>query len=311
MPPSRPAKPASIRSRFQGSCVLLFALLVLGAVSPVGASAQSEGVISATSGVNIRACATLECQVIGTASLGDAIEITGDIVDGFYPVRWYGRDGFAFALYVTHAGEAPWFVEGQDSCNRVALVFNIGIGEDPSQTILDTLIDTGTPASMFPMGWWAAYYPSYLNQLNDAGFMIGTHGDQQVMLTTLAGEAIVDDVSASVTAIEAVIGRDIDEYFTPYAADTDERVRSLVSALGLLPVGWNVAANDFGPEATESSVYDRVMNGVYPGAIVEMHLDGPATEQSTALALPRIIDDLETAGYEFVTVPDLVLPCDA
>jgi len=162
---------------------------------------------------------------------------------------------------------------------------------------------------MFPMGWWAATYPDYLEQLDEAGFLIGTHGDQQVFLTSVADDAILEDVTNSVVAIESVIERDIDEFFTPYAADTDERVRSIVSALGLLPVGWNVAANDYGADATQASVYERVMGNVYPGAVIEMHLDGPATEQSTALALPRIIDDLQAEGYEFVTVADMVLPC--
>ncbi len=286
-------------------------LLVAGIVSPMDAGAQAEGVIGATSGVNIRACPTLDCQVIGAATLGDSIEITGDVVDGFYPVSWYDREGYVFALYVTLPGEAPWFVEGDDSCNRVALVFNIGIGDEPSQTVVDTLVETATPASMFPMGWWALDRPGFLTQLDEAGFVIGTHGDQQLFLTTLADDAIAADVEDSRTAIESVIGRDIDQYFTPYAADADARVQGIVGSLGLLPVGWNVAADDYGPEATESGVYNQVMDNVYPGAIVEMHLDGPATEQSTALALPRIVNDLHAAGYEFVTVPELTLPCDA
>lgn len=294
------------RSRFD---VVIVILLALGIFAEATANAQAGGVIGATSDVNIRACATLDCQVIGSAALGDSIEITGDIVDGFYPVRWYGREGFVFALYVTPPGEAPTFIEGDDSCNRVALVFNIGIGEEPSQSIVDTLVETKTPATMFPMGWWAAAYPNYLTQLDDAGFVIGTHGDQQLFLTTLSDEAIAEDISNSVSAIEAVIDRDIDQYFTPYAADTDLRVQAIVSSLGLLPVGWHVSANDYGPAATEAGVYDLVTDNVYPGAIIEMHLDGPATEQSTALALPRVIEDLQEDGYEFVTVPELTLPC--
>ncbi len=290
---------------------MVAALLTLALFGPASANTTLDGVVGGTSAVNIRACPALDCQVIGSASLGDSIDITGEIVDGFHPVLWYGRDGYVFALYVTPPGEAPWFVEGEGPCQRVALAFNIGIGDEPSQSVVDTLVETDTPASMFPMGWWAETYPEYLIQLDDAGFVIGTHGDQQLFLTTLSDDAIAEDVSNSVDAIEAVIERDLDQLFTPYAADTDPRVRSIVSSLGLLPVGWNVSANDYGEDATEAGVYDRVMDNVYPGAIVELHLDGPATDTSTALALPRIIDDLQSEGYEFVTVPELSLPCDA
>ena len=107
MPHLRPVNQAHVRSGLPWRNGLLLMLLVLGVLSPAGASAQSEGVVSGTSGVNIRACPTLDCQVIGSASLGEPIDITGDIIDGFYPVRWYDREGYVFALYVTHAGGRP------------------------------------------------------------------------------------------------------------------------------------------------------------------------------------------------------------
>jgi peptidoglycan/xylan/chitin deacetylase (PgdA/CDA1 family) len=289
---------------------LLALIAAMGIVSPVGANTSTTGTVQATYAVNIRACATLDCQVIGSAKLGQTMEITGDLTNGFYPVRWYGREGFVISLYLSGPDDAPWFVEGHPSCNQVALVFNIGIGDQPSQAILDTLIEHQVPATMFPMGWWASEHPDFLRQIADAGFVIGTHGDQPLNLTSATDEAIHQDVTSSIAVIESVIGREIDQYFTPYAADSDARVRDVVSDMGLLPVGWNISANDYGPDATENSVLDRVMSNIYPGAIIEMHLDGPATESSTALALPRIISELQAQGYDLVTVPDLVIPCD-
>ncbi len=289
---------------------LLALVAALSIFSPVGANTSTTGTVEATYAVNIRACAALDCQVIGAAKLGDSMEITGDLTNGFYPVRWYGREGFVISLYLSGPDQAPWFVEGHAACNQVALVFNIGIGDQPSQTILNTLIEQQVPATMFPMGWWASEHPDYLQQIADAGFVIGTHGDQPLNLISATDEAIHQDVTNSIAVIESVIGREIDQYFTPYAADSDARVREVISDMGLLPVGWKVSANDYGPNATEGEVYDRVMSNIYPGAIIEMHLDGPATEHSTALALPRIISELRAQGYDLVTVPDLVIPCD-
>lgn len=291
--------------------ILLALLLVSGILMPSSASAYAPGTIGATYEVNIRACANLDCPIIGAAKLGDAIEVTGEETNGFIPVTWFGREGFVFALYLLEPDRAPWFVEGSASCNEVALVFNIGIGDEPSQSVLDTLVRSDTPATMFPMGWWALEHPDYLVDLDEAGFVIGTHGDQPMMLTSVVDDVIEQDLTSSVTTIESVLGREIDQYFTPYAADSDERVRGVASELGLLPVGWNVTANDYGPDVTEADVYDRIMNDVYPGAIIEFHLDGPATEQSTALALPRIIQDLRAQGYNLVTIPDLIIPCEA
>jgi len=288
--------------------LLLLASLVASLMVPSVAGAAT-GTIVATGSLNIRACAALDCQVIGAAQLGDDIEITGSLINGFYPVRWFGREGFAYATYVNPGGMSPWFVEGDVSCKRVAITFNIGIGYTPSQSIYDTLVQNDVRATMFPMGWWAAAHPDYLRALNDAGFVIGTHGDEAMFLTDQSDARVRQDVTDSIAAIEAVIGRPMDPYHTPYAADTDNRVRTIVSSMGLLPVGWKIAANDYASTATEAAVYSRVMNNMYPGAVVEFHLDGPATEISTAKALPRIVRDLRAQGYEFVTVPEMVIPC--
>lgn len=282
--------------------------IICAGFMPSSPAAAASGVVVATSQLNIRACAALDCPEIGVADLGASVEITGDLVNGFFPVRWYGKDGFAFALYLSNSGEVPWFVEGNVACHHVAIVFNIGIGDPPSETILNTLIQKKAAATMFPMGWWAKTHPDYLRRLDTAGFPIGTHGDQRILMTQQSDNEVRRDLNNSIVAIESVLGRKIDEIYTPYADDVDQRVRSIVSTRGLLPVGWNIAAADYGTGVTEQYVYDRVMNSVYPGAIIEMHLDGPATEQSTARALPRIVNDLRARGYELATVPEMIKP---
>jgi peptidoglycan/xylan/chitin deacetylase (PgdA/CDA1 family) len=207
----------------------------------------------------------------------------------------------------------PWFMEGDVSCGRIALIFNIGMssnaGETPSDAILHTLIDAMVDATMFPMGEFARAHPEYLQRLNTAGFEIGTHGDVAISLTQASDEAIREDIRTSIDAIEAVIGRPIDPYHTPYAADTDMRVRDVIGSEGLVPIGWKVSAPDWSEGASEEAVYRAVVDHVYPGAIVEMHLDGSATERSKARALPRIIADLRDRGYEFVTIGDMLEPC--
>jgi peptidoglycan/xylan/chitin deacetylase (PgdA/CDA1 family)/uncharacterized protein YgiM (DUF1202 family) len=287
---------------------LLTAAILVAMWVPGDASAATGRIVAAET-ANVRACASTDCPVIGTAHLGDQIEVTGGATKGFYPVRWYDVDGFVSALYIARDSRAPWFEETDPSCQQVAMIFNIGIGDPPSQRVLNTLVQKSADATMFPMGWWAEAHPDYLRQLDAAGFPIGTHGDQMRFLTDHPDTTVRADVLDSVAKIEGVVGHPIERIHTPYADDTDNRVRSIVSELGMLPIGWNVAAADYADWATETSVYNRVMNQVYPGAVIEFHLDGPATEASTARALPRIIDAMRSQGYELVTVPELVDGC--
>ncbi|MGB3328493.1 MAG: SH3 domain-containing protein [Thermomicrobiales bacterium] len=288
---------------------LMLVLLILAtAIGPIPATAASA-TVTAGSLVNVRACARLDCDVIGNAELGATLNVTGAATNGFLPVAWQGVTGYVYANFLDRGSDDPWFREGDVSCNRVALIFNIGIGYTPSQSVISTLLQKNAAATMFPMGWWANVQPDYLRQLDAAGFAIGTHGDQRVTLTSLSDAGVRKEMIDSKAAIEAVLGHPIDEIMTPYAAETDLRVRRIVAGLGLLPVGWGVAAADYDTTATEQYVYARVMNGIYPGAVVEFHLDGPATATSTARALPRIIDALRAQGYDLSTVPDLMTAC--
>jgi peptidoglycan/xylan/chitin deacetylase (PgdA/CDA1 family) len=51
-------------------------------------------------------------------------------------------------------------------------------------------------------------------------------------------------------------------------------------------------------------VVDRVLAGLRPGEIVIMHVGSHPTDHSTldAEALPRIIEEIQARGYDFVTV---------
>ena len=140
------------------------------------------------------------------------------------------------------------------------------------------------------------------------GYPIGNHGYDSLELTSCSDEEMADDIRRATAAIEEAIGRPIDRYFTPFASAIDERTRAIVAAEGYLPVAWEVYTADFSPEATEQSVYDRVMEGAHDGAIVELHLDAANSAASTGRALPRVIADLRAQGYRFVTIPEMAHP---
>ncbi|MGH2562474.1 MAG: polysaccharide deacetylase family protein [Thermomicrobiales bacterium] len=284
-------------------------LSAIGIASPT-TNAATIGVVVGSEGVNVRSCPRLDCDVLDVLPLGSSVEIAGDEVDGFVPVRHRSLSGYAYRLYVaTDPAEPPYLGEGQPGCNRISLIFNIGIGEEPAWSIVDTLVDEDVPATMFIMGWWAEAHPEALTRLAAGGFVIGSHGDQPVELTRRPDAAVLADIRDSASAIEDVLGAQPGPWFTPYAAAIDGRVRSLIAREGYLPISWTVPAIDYGENATAEGVYQQVIGNVYDGAIVELHLDGPASTTSTAVALPRIVADLRDQGYQLVDIPDMAAPC--
>lgn len=292
--------------------ILLVVSLLIGMAPPAAAqTAGTPGTITATDYANVRACPSTACDVLAQAPLGAALTITGATSDGWVPVVYQGQAGYVYHFYVdTAAVDDPWLTEGAPGCKRIALIFDIGIGEPPSQSVLNTLVQTRTPATMFAMGWWAEAFPGYLRQLRDAGFPIGTHGYSRQTLPGRSDAEIVADLNQSARAIEAVTGEPVTRFATPYAAETNTRVRSLIAQQGFLPVGWKVAGNDYAATADPNDVYNRVVGGAYDGAIVELHLDGAATDTSTGAVLPAIIRDLRAQGYQFVTIPQMANPCE-
>jgi peptidoglycan/xylan/chitin deacetylase (PgdA/CDA1 family) len=261
-------------------------------------------------GVNVRSCPSLSCNVLEVLPLGSPVQIEGDTVDGFVPVRHNTLSGYAYQLFVArNPQQPPYLLEGTAGCNRVALIFDVGIGDEFDWGIIDTLQNEDVPATMFIMGWWAKAYPSYAKRLADDGFVIGSHGDQSVELTGMSDAAVVQDIQHAAAAIQDATGAPPEPWFTAYAAASDDRIRSLVARQGYLPVSRAVPAIDYGADATAAGVYQRVTSQVYDGAIVEMHLDGPASATSTGVALPKLIHTLRAQGYQFVTIPDMASPC--
>jgi peptidoglycan/xylan/chitin deacetylase (PgdA/CDA1 family) len=297
--------------------LLQLALLAQLFTSSVPAIAQDvaereAGVVVGTTGLNIRECPDVSCGSRGLAQLEDPIIVTGPEEDGYLPVEWAGKSGWAWNLYIsTPSRGTPFLEKGTPGCKRVAFIFNIGIGEPLQTHPLLWLKEEGIPATFFPMGWWALAFPDDMRTIAMLGFPIGTHGDVRLNLTGFSDDEVVTDLKDSAVHIQQVIGEDPVPYFTPYAADIDERVRSLVANEGYLPVAWDVPADDWGEDVSAEYVYDRVVPNVEDGAIVEFHLDGPSSAQSTAIAIPWIVKALREQGYQFVTIPDMAQPCPA
>jgi peptidoglycan/xylan/chitin deacetylase (PgdA/CDA1 family) len=87
-------------------------------------------------------------------------------------------------------------------------------------------------------------------------------------------------------------------------------VRRIAAQLGYRPIYWTVDSGDWTSEATADGVYTRVLTQVVNGAIIVLHFDSPTTARSTAMALPRLIDDLRAGGFNLMTVTELLNPAD-
>lgn len=201
------------------------------------------------------------------------------------------------------------FSAGSAGCMRVAFMFNVGAGYEPAYGIFDTLGTYGLASSMFVMGWLAEQNPELVQAMDSRGHIVGSHGYVPPELPLRSDDDIAWDLQAAADAIAGAIGHAPVPWLTPFAASSDERVRGIASALGWVTVGRSVDSADWSPDATADSIYSRVMNGVFDGGIIELHVDASRSIDGTAVALPWILSDLYAQGYQVVNIQQMSGGC--
>jgi peptidoglycan/xylan/chitin deacetylase (PgdA/CDA1 family) len=197
-------------------------------------------------------------------------------------------------------------LRGDPARPKVALVFRVGAGFEPATDVLDTLNDKAYDATFFVMGEWAEAHPNLLTRIAANGHEVASLGHSIADLTQVPDEAVRADLEEADRAIAAVTGRSTRPLWSPSAGARDNRVRAIAASLGYRPILWTLDSGDGSPLATADDVYRRVMAGAVNGAVIILHLDGPASTTATMAALPRLIDALRAAGYQLVTVTDLL-----
>lgn len=186
----------------------------------------------------------------------------------------------------------------------VALTFDAGANADGLPKILETLDETGTPATFFLTGGWTQAYPELAQQVADR-YPVGNHTMTHPDLTKLSETAVRKEIMGADTVIRDTIGREVRPWFRfPYGA-RDTRTISAANCLNYGSVRWSVDTLGWkgtsGGQST-ATVRTRVLNDLAPGSIVLMHVGSHPTDRSTldADALRDLIARIEARGYRFV-----------
>jgi peptidoglycan-N-acetylglucosamine deacetylase len=192
----------------------------------------------------------------------------------------------------------------------VALTFDAGANADAVPSILRTLQAEGVRATFFLTGSWVERYPSLAQQIA-ARYPIGNHTFTHPDLTTLGAGDIQREIDRTAAAIRSATGQDPRPLFRfPFGA-RDARTIALVNDAGYGSIRWSV--DTLGWKGTSggmdaAAVTNRVLADLAPGQIVLMHVGSNPDDGSTldADALPEIIRRSRAAGYDFVTLRDVL-----
>lgn len=195
------------------------------------------------------------------------------------------------------SGSLP--ANGNTDCTKakcIALTFDDGPGPGTA-SILDTLKTNNVHGTFMVVGSRVAAGASLVEREHAEGHDIGNHTWDHGDLTSMSIADAQSEVDRTNQAVANAIGKR--PYFVrpPYGAYN----ASVLSAIGMPFILWDVDPDDW-KDRDADVVYQRVMAGAKPGAIILSHDLYP----TTAAAYQRIVPDLIQQGYTLVTVSDLL-----
>lgn len=201
------------------------------------------------------------------------------------------------------------FVESVPAAgNKVALTFDLCERADDvagfDQALVDALITRQAPATFFMGGKWARSHPAEASFLaQHEYFEIGNHSWTHKDFAKVTDAEIHEEIELAQVAIWETTGRTPRVFRLPYGT-YDQRALTIIGEHGMPAIQWSVVSGDPDRNVTASGIIRVVKQKASPGAIVIMHANGRGW--NTAEALPTVIDDLRAAGYELVTVSELL-----
>ena len=184
----------------------------------------------------------------------------------------------------------------------MALTFDDGPSKY-TQAILDILKEKGAKATFYNLGTSSANFPELTKAVVEGGHELASHTNQHQNLPKLDRDGLRNEISSAFDTLEKNGGTRPQMMRAPYGAFTGtEWARSgdIISCNVL----WNIDTLDWKLPGA-AAITSQVLNHAYNGAIALMH-DGGGNRQQDVDALPGIIDGLHDAGYELVTVSELM-----
>ncbi len=185
----------------------------------------------------------------------------------------------------------------------LALTFNISWGEERAIPILDTLKENDiSNAAFFISASWAERHPEVVERILEDGHEIGSHGFRHDHYTKWEDENIKKDI---LTAHEIIrkVSDTTPHFLRPPNGNFDDRVLKIAENLDYDVIHWSINSNDWLNPGVDKIV-DNVVSEASPGDIVLFHASDSAKQ--TAEALPEIISQLSSDGFNFVSLSELM-----
>lgn len=185
--------------------------------------------------------------------------------------------------------------------SKVYLTFDEGYEQGYTAQILDTLKEYKVPAAFFITGHYLTSQPELVKRMVSEGHQVANHTYHHPDLSKISAEQFNKEVTQLEDEFEALTGTKLAPFLRPPMGNYSSASLQWAKNQNYTTVFWSMAFHDWDPKDQPGADFSHryVLEHVHPGAIILLH----AVSESNTIALPKIIEDLRQAGYEFDLLP--------
>lgn len=183
---------------------------------------------------------------------------------------------------------------------QVAISFDAAWGADKTEEILEILDEFNVNATFFLVGFWVDDYTDMVKKIDEAGCEIGTHSNTHPDMVKLDIESVSEELSTSVSKIEAVTGKKVTLFRAPFGSYNNQLLE-VAESMGLKTIQWDVDTLDW-KGLSASEINSRVLSKVQNGSIILMHNNSDHVLDGLRL----ILTTLKNKGYQIGSIGELV-----
>lgn len=199
-----------------------------------------------------------------------------------------------------------------NSEKKIALTFDDGPDPEWTPQILDILAKNSIKATFFVIGRNVEDNPDIIKNISEAGHDIGNHTYTHPNIEEISLTQVWLELTTTERLLESFIGKRTRLFRPPYAEDSEPDTQNQAKAIEninnmwYITVGMKIDPNDWrspGVDTIVKRTLDQIGKKMWN--VVLLH-DSWWDRSQTIQALPLIISKLRDAGYQFVTISELI-----
>lgn len=190
--------------------------------------------------------------------------------------------------------------QGNPDQKAIAFAVNVDWGEDIIPEMLQLFEEENISVTFFVTGRFASKFPDHVKQIENAGHEIGNHGYSHNHPDRTGFKENQLEISRTEEELKKVVEKPAKLYAPPYG-ECSPPVVEAADKLGYKTIMWTVDTVDWQRGKTGQGIAQKIISNAQNGAIILMH-----PKKVTLDALPIIIEELKSQGYEFKKISQII-----